>query len=257
MGKAVTSFLAAAALVLAAAPTLVAQDGPRFVQVEEFDVSPGTAPQFEAAIAKAVEAANQASLAGEFGWSTYQDGSKYHIVTWHQSMGNLDDEMLWQRQFVGTPGEALLGEAFAMFAEVQASGSSHIAEAVPEWTYEPENGLDGDDAVGAVVFRDWVEFSQQEAFDANTKELIALLGEMDFPYPVYGHRVRVGDIGQCYFVVLHDGLDHFYGDKSIEKFIEAAGVGEKWGTAMQARGPMMRSTDSFNVAYREDLSYHR
>jgi hypothetical protein len=251
------SLLAASALTLTPAAPAQAQEGETtYAVVTTYDVAPADADAFEDVVTKVKQAAEEAGMGWEFRWAVHQNGSNYEFVGWRTSMGSFDDPNAFINAITGTPGEATMQEAFAMYAEMDIPTDMTVMVQVPEWTYWPEEGgvVPGEHA-GLMIFMDWVRFSSNQAFDENTKQLIGLLKEVGFPYPVIGHRTVIGEGGLASFVLLHDGLDHAYGDKDLGKYLADAGVAEEWGAAIDARNGMMRRSMSYTSVFRPDLSY--
>ena len=116
-----------------------------------------------------------------------------------------------------------------MYTQLDVPTDMTVFVQVPEWTYWPQEGgvVPGEHA-GLMIFQDWVRFGSLQAYDGNTKELIGMIAESGFPYPVIGHRTVIGEGGVTSFVVLHDGLDQFYGEKALVNYLTEAGLAEKW-----------------------------
>jgi hypothetical protein len=251
------SFLAASALALTAVFPAQAQEGETtYAVVTSYDVTPGDATAFEDVVMKVKQAAEEANLGYEFRWAVHQNGSAYDFVGWRTSMASFDDPNRFVEAFAGTAGEATMQEAFGMFAQMDVPTDTEVLLTVPEWTYWPsEGGVVPGEHAGLMIFRDWVKFASNQAFDENTKQLMSMIAEAGFPYPVIGQRMVVGEGGVAAFVVLHDGLDQFYGEKSLINYLTEAGLGEKWGEVIGARGAMMRRTVNYATTFRPDLSY--
>ncbi len=94
-----------------------------------------------------------------------------------------------------------------------------------------------------------------EEYGESSAGIMAMLKEIGYPYPVYGHRVIMGEENLAYFVILHDGLGNFYGEKDFGNYLQAAGAGEKWSAHMDARGSLVFRNDMFQSQFRKDLSY--
>lgn len=250
--------LLASAFVLTGAIPLAAQEEeePGLVHVQVFKVAPAHGDEFEAAVTKVVEAANQADLSPEFAWQMYSENGNYHLVTWPESMAEFDKEGEFEAQFVGTPGEATLQEAFSMFEELHVTTESFILDTPPDWTYMPEGGMEMSNVEGIMVFQAWVAPGKYEAYEENTKELMGLLAEMNFTYPVIGHRTMIGDQGRTSFVVPHDGLANFYGENNMEAHLERSGLGDQWSALFEKRMELVRKLDSFPAVFRAELSYN-
>ncbi len=253
MRRIISSTFAVAALLSIGALPARAQDP--YMQVQVLEVAPAEIPAFVDAVHTLIEAAKAADLSADFGWAVYSEGNRFHIVTGHASMTEFEDEEAFVREFQGTDGEALMGEAFAKFAGLDITGSNSLSRTMPEWSYIPEDGMPEEDLQGARVFQTWVRGDHEEAFDENAKAVAALLGEIGLPYPVLASRVVFGEGGLVTFALLHDGLANLYGENSFGGYLERSGTGEKWGELFQARREMIRRNDAFDVNYRADLSY--
>ena len=254
MRRIISSTLAAAALLFFGALPARAQDP--YIQVQVLEVAPAEISAFVDAVHTLIEAAEAADLSADFGWSVYAEGNRFHVVTSHASMTEFEDEEAFVREFQGTEGEALLGEAFEQFSSLDITASNSLSRTMPEWSYMPEDGMNEEDMQGVRVFQSWVRGGDnEEAFDENAKAAAALLGEMGWPYPVFASRVVFGEGGLITFAMVHDGLANVYGENAFDGYIETAGIGEKWGELFQARREMIRRNAVLDVTYRADLSY--
>ena len=215
------SLLAASALALTAmAPALAQESETTYVVATSYDVAPADAAAFEDVVMKVKQAAEEANLGYEFRWAVHQNGSEYGFVGWRTSMASFDDPNAFVDAIGGTAGEATMQEAFGMYGQLDIATDMEVFVTVPEWTYWPaEGGVVPGEHAGLMIFRDWVKFASNQAFDENTKQLMSMIAESGFPYPVIGQRMVVGEGGVAAFVVLHDGLDQFYGEKSLINYL--------------------------------------
>jgi hypothetical protein len=255
MKKLIPSVLAMAALVFAAPPAGAQEEAPQLVSIGTLSVVPSQVDQFAEIVGKVVEAAGMSSLAAKHGWSTYQDGNDFHIVSWPENWAQLDDPNAFARGISEGAGAELMQEAFSEFEELWVTSNSQMAIQVEEWSYMPEGGLQPGDHAGAVVFETWVRPGMNEEYSENTEAVMGVMSEIGFPYPIFGHRVAMGEENRTFFVVLHDGLSDFYGANSFGALIEASGIGERVGEVFSARGELTYDNDSYQVVWRQDLSY--
>ena len=256
MKRLASSSLAVAALLVGGVlPAQAQEEAPTLVSVGTLSVTPAHSAQFRDLVTKVVEAAKMSNLDAKYGWSVYQQDNKYHFVTWPENWASLDDQGAWVREVGEGEGGALMQEAFAEFQDLWVTSESHMAGLVEEWSYMPEDGLQPGDHTGAVIFESWVRPGKAEEYSENTAEIMKMLGETGIPYPIYGHRVLMGDENLTYFVVLHDGLSDFYGEKSFGAFIEAAGIGEEWAALFEARSELIYASDNYQTTWRQDMSY--
>lgn len=251
--------LIALVLVLCSAFPLQAQEETTeladLVQVTEFTVAPGHAAQFEAGVHKYLEAAKLAEIPEKYSFDVYQYDDRYVMVGFPENMAEFDeDEDAWMERFMGTPGEAVVMEAFGMFEGLDMQVHSTIMATMKDWTHLPPGGWAPTHA-GIVVIDNWVAPGHSEAFGENSVKIAAALTKMGYPYPVIAHRTRIGDEGRYRWAIFHDGLANYHGEKSIEAHLEKAGMFEEWGAIFEERAPLMSRIASYDAMYRPDLSY--
>lgn len=261
MSRITTVLAALAALALAGPVPAQAQDTdaeqPAFASVEVIEVVPAEVARFRGAVEKLAQAARKAGLEGRFDWDVYQKDGAFHIVSWHASLKDFEDEDLWYRQFEGTPGQATMEAAFGEIAGLNAKVRTDVHRHLPELSYMPdEPAIEPGKQRGIFLVQDWVAFGSEEAFRENTKAVLALLAEVGYRYPVYAHRTVIGDNGLFVLAVVHDGDANFHGVNSLQGLLEKAGKGEAWGKVMQERMSLLRDHETSSITYRPELSYH-
>lgn len=262
MRRIITAAVALAVVALAGTTAVRAQEGstesPEFVSVEVFEVAPADQADFTAAVRKIVRAAREAELAERFAWDVYQKDDVFQVVSWHQSLTDFEDPDLWYRQFRDTPGQATIEEAFADMEGMDVRVTSSVHRGVSDWNYQPRDpAVDpSGPPTGIFLLHDRLAFGSEEAYAENSREVMAMLGELDYRYPVYGYRTVIGEGGQAIFAVLHDGEENFHGENALAKLLEASGKGGAWGELMDERMSLLRDHETYNVTHRPDLSYH-
>jgi hypothetical protein len=237
------------------APAHAQEEAPNLVSVAVLSATPAHSEQLADLIGKVAESARMSNLSAKHSWVVYQEGRNFHIVSWPENWASLDDPDAMWREIGAGAGAELMEEAFAAYGELWVTSESHMSNHIEAWSYEPEEGLQAGDHTGAVVFQDWMRPGKGEEFGESTVGIMAMLKEMNFPYPVYGHRVLIGEENLAYFVVLHDGLGDFYGANSMGQLLEASGIGERWSQHMSGRDQLVYRYDNFQAQFRKDLSY--
>lgn len=202
------------------------------------------------------EAAEQAGLGAEFGWTLWRDGDDFFLASPRESLSSLEDPEAFMRQFEGTPGQQTLERAFQGFEGLDMQANSYVVRSRPEWSYEPERPALQGDPGGAYVIREWTEVGSEEELAQNQERLVRVLREVDFPYPAQVYQVVVGDLGRLETVVLFDDLARFYGENSLESLLEATGQGQAWGNVMETRQDFVRKLETFTIQYVPDASYN-
>jgi hypothetical protein len=254
--------LACFALVAGSWSTALAQDaeygaaeyeGPMFSQIMEFDVSPADAAGFEMAMEKIVEAAKLADLSADYGWMFFRTGSTFTLVYPVESMAYFDDEDQWMRQFMGTPGEATLMEAFESFGELDYSSKSSINKFNPAHSYDPPNPIENTNQV--MVYVNLVKPGKQEAHAENTAELIKIISDVQWRYAVHAYDGVIGNGGLRIYVVPFDDLSTFHGEGSLPAALAQHEKGEEWEALMGKRMKLVRATDSQDHTFVPDMTY--
>ncbi|MEJ2312501.1 MAG: hypothetical protein P8Y10_09985 [Gemmatimonadales bacterium] len=254
--------LACLALVAGSWSTALAQEaeysaaeyeGPMFDEVVEFDVSPGDAASFEMTMEKIVEAAKLAELSADYGWMFFRNGSKYTLVYPVKSMAYFDDEEQWMSQFMGTPGEATLMEAFEMFGELDYSSKSEVHKRNLAHSYMPPNPIENPNHV--MVFMNWVKPGKQEAHAENTAALMQIISDVQWRYAVHAFDGVIGDGGLRLYVVPFDDMATFYGEGSLQAYLVQHEKAEEWEALMGERMKLVRAMDSQDYAFVPGMTY--
>jgi hypothetical protein len=203
-------------------------EAPDLSGVTTWEVNPADMGTFMAAVEKVVKAAGEADLPAEHGWSMWQD--MYSITLVGQFMkAELDDPEHWMKQFMGTPGEATLMEAFQDFEAVSIVGAqSEIHQHMPAWSYMPE-GMTEPPMVWVRVHEFWTKGGQEnyEKWNALVGDFMAFFQDIGYPYPIWGNMVRYGDM-RTLFVTAYDNPSDYVGDHSVVAMAEQQGKAEAW-----------------------------
>lgn len=226
-----------------------------YVMIETFDVEPENAANFAEGFEHFLMAVKGAGIGGELPWLVFQQDTRYHLVLPMESLDRLDPatgEQIMGR-IMGTEGESHLMAAMETMGMAGASMTSQFDQVMTDWSYFPAGYSPDKEYAAASVFEAWMKFGVDEAYAESTKNVMGMLTEMGYPYPVIGHRTLVGDGGKVSFVILHDGLADFYGSSSIENVASPAQL-EAWGEEFAKRNQMVTKRNSFNVVYVPDLS---
>ncbi len=251
--------LALAVLLILAVPShLVGQDTNsegEIVVVTSLRVLPKDVERFGAGVQKIVQAAEQANLGADFGWSVWTDQFVYHIVGTENNMAALDggDER-WMKQFEGTPGQATLAAAFEELSDIPSQNlGSEITQVVPAWTY----GLDKipEQPGFAEVCEYSIAAGMEENFDGVYKDFIGIITTLGYPYGHIGHRFRFGSPASHVGVTIYDTKEYFFGQNDLERLVEQKGMGDAWSKLIADFLPTVTAVDCSHVAYVPEMSY--
>jgi hypothetical protein len=223
--------------------------------VTTWDVNPADMGTFMASVEKIVKAAQEANLPAEYGWSMWQD--MYSVTLVGQFMkAELDDPELWMKQFMGTPGEATLMEAFQDFEAVSILGSqSEIHQHMPDWSYMPE-GMTAPPMAWVRVHEFWGKSGQEnyEMWNALIGDFVKFFGDIGYPYPIWGNMVRYGE-NRTLFVTAYDKPSDYMGEYSVEAMAERQGKMDEWNGLLARLGELTLKGEMSDLEFLAAQSY--
>ena len=219
-------------------------------------VAPGDIPAFEEAVKKVVKAAELAGLSDQFSWYIWQNGSTFGLYAPVESMAEFDDPEAFMKAFAGTPGEALLMEAFGEFSNLDTETiAREVLEAVPGWSYQPEQPIVTGEANFAQVYEAWMKPGTEEQTDEEGKAWAAFMKELGYGYASAGMRVHFGDTGRTIWVTWYNDRMAYEGENSFEKLVEAKGAGAKVEEMVERWNKMIKRYEESTWTLRKELSY--
>jgi hypothetical protein len=190
-----------------------AQQAPaRFTNVSLIEVPVAESARFEDGVRAIVEAAAKAKLKARWGWEMWQNDNTYAVISGMQSIGEMDDPMLWIRQFANTPGEAALTQAFRKLNGMQLKETIEVMAPAAEWTYVPASGPPPQPAY-AQVYEYWLVAGSDEEYDRIVREAIAIIKSINYPFMIIGNRTPVGQ-RRVQFVWLHSDPARFVAEEA-------------------------------------------
>ncbi len=196
--------------------------------VSTWQIDPADFEKFLAVAEKIVKAAKEANLGADYAWTMWQDLYTVAIVG-PFNKAELDDPEVWMKQFMGTPGEATLMEAFQEFEAVSiVRGATEIHQEMPDWSYTPE-GMGEPSYAWVHVHEFWLKSGQEnlQKWNAVIGDFMTFFKNVGYPYPVWGSRVRYGE-NRAIFVVAYDDQSEYYGAKSVEALAQEHMAGDRW-----------------------------
>ncbi|MGQ0560977.1 MAG: hypothetical protein ACT443_03780 [Gemmatimonadota bacterium] len=228
--------------------TAIAQDAPPpYLGVTAFEVPVAESMRWEEAVRQIVDAAGKAKLEPAFGWSVWQNANTYAVIAEMQKIGELDDPMMWMREFENTPGHAVLMQAFQKFNGMHFREESEVMQPVKEWSYFPAGVIQPPMAFAEVI-EYWTIGGSDEQFDALAREGIAVLKAANYPFAVLGHRTPVGE-RRAQFVVLYDDAGrHATADAALDR-------NAQWQALGARVMPLLVDMQTAIWRYRAELSY--
>ena len=243
---------------LAVPAGLLAQEDYERGQMAEWTtwrVAPADVPVFEAAIKKVVKAAEMSALSADHDWQIWQNGATYGLYAPIANMAEFDDPDAMMRAFKDTPGEALLMEAFGEFGALDYETlAREVIEAVPAWSYTPEQPL-SQEVKFAEVYEGWMKPGTEEQTNEEGEAWIAFLKELGYGYAQGGLRVHFGDVDRTIWVTWYDDPMAYEGENSFRKLVEQKGADAKLDDLLKRWDKLIRRYEESTWTYRQDLSY--
>ncbi len=244
--------------ILCTATSIPAQETERgqLWDVQTMSVSPEHMDEFMGAVAMIKEAAQTADLAPEFAWHIWVRGFDVVVASPVENMADFDDPGAWMRQFAGTPGEAMLTEAFEKLStEIKFTESTReIWVHEPAWSYIPATPAFETPSY-AERHDFFVKAGMQEEFDGVAEDIMTFFSEVEGHYPVNGYRKMFGEVGRISFLVFNDGWGDFYGEHSIDAGIADSGRSGDWEALMERLRDCLSGSETTQMEYFVDLSY--
>jgi hypothetical protein len=251
----------AAALLLATVlpHALAAQEaspGGQKVNVTDYRLLPSDASRFEAVTEELVNAARGINLDPKYGWFYWNDAFDYTLVYPFENMAYWDDPDQWFRQYQGTAAETKVQELFEEFATIQWEVTENaILETVPNWSYLLEDAVSNEQSAFVMANNIWIKNGSEMEWDALAQDYVALLAEIEYPYPTIGYRVLFGGGAAIRYVTLYDSKVAYYGTNSMDRLVEAKGLTETWNDILERYAMMAAKEDVVHGAAKPNMGY--
>ena len=253
--------LFAVALLLAVVlpQTLAAQEpspGGQKLAVTTMRVLPADAARYEALTEQLANAAREINLDPGYGWFFWNDVFDYMLVYPFENMAYWDDPDQWARQFQGTSAETRVNELFEEFGTITSEvTASEVLETVPNWSHLPDVATSSEQFAFIEVTDIWLKSGTEMEWEALVKDWVDLLAEAEYPYPTIGYRCFFGCGSDALLVTLYDSREAFYGVNSLERLIEANGLGEAFTDIVERYVLMAARQEVSHGAARPGMGY--
>ncbi|MDP2471370.1 MAG: hypothetical protein Q8W45_01775 [Candidatus Palauibacterales bacterium] len=213
------------------------------------------APKYRQAYREAVEKLNEAAAAAgitDREWHFWGTDTGYMLYYPVANFAYFDDPMQLWRQFDGTDGEALRNEFFAAMQSIPQHTSTEIVETIPGLEYWPEGY---DDIKVAHFHFEWLaDGASEEAWMDLSRDFIAFLQRIGYPYGVRAYRTRIGD-ERMIWVMFAPGLSEFHSDAAWDDLVEAAGAQEEQEALNDRFRDIVGRWEHSDARYIENMSY--
>ncbi len=225
--------------------------------VYTWQIEPADMAKFMAMGEKIAKAAKAAKLGQDYGWTMWQNLYTVSLVG-PFNRKELDDPMVWVKQFMDTPGQAGLMEAFQDMEAVDFLGAqAEIMQAMPGWSYTPTGMAPMSAPLPMVHINEiWMKSGNANFTKWNTlmADFMAFFKEIGFSYPVYGYTVRYGD-ARAVFVTAYDNQSEYFGAKSVNALVAKRNLGAKWQGLLTRLGELTLRGEQSHFSYLPSQSY--
>lgn len=123
---------------------------------------------------------------------------------------------------------------------------------VPEWSYRPD--VLPEDMRMAHVHNDWLKAGAEDAYDELSKDWVAFLDRIDYPYVSNCSRTVVGQ-QKITCVDFADSMSRYTSDETWDDLIEAAGAQEEYEGLIDRWQGMVQKWEHMNASYVPSMSY--
>jgi hypothetical protein len=223
--------------------------------VSTWEINPADLGKFMTAAEQVVKAAREAELDREWAWTMWQNAYTITIVG-QFNKAELDDPEVWMKQFMGTPGEATLMEAFQ---EMEGIGivraTNEIHQDMPAWGYMPE-GMGEPPLAWVHVHEFWLKSGQAnyQKWNALIGDFMAFFKDVGYAYPVWGSMVRYGD-SRTIFVTAYDNPSEYHGAKGVEALAKQHMAGDRWQELLGRLAQLTNRADDAHLQFLPAQSY--
>ncbi len=233
--------------------------------VEQEDIDPALAPQYEEGVQLAVAAMQEANLGSDMSWVATQYQSSYFYVFQVGSLGEIDLDSPQAQARNAQLATAMDEATFAQFATLTtpAIRGNHLSvmEPVPEYSYEPADSVVENPQFNHVVTLR-VQAARVEQFEQATAEIIAAIRESAYPIGFNTYRTVIGD-GRVffdrgrtyYFIVPFDSRSQFYEEHPFGAALEEAVGAERAAQLLGGQLSSVVTMETHDYRLRPDMSY--
>lgn len=209
-------------------------------------MAPADRATYRSAMQALVEAAGENEVTTPW-WAWSTDGG-FIVVLGIGNMAWFDQEGAFWGQF-DEESQAAFRKALAT---IEREVTSEVSRGAPEWSYSPADEIE--EVRLAHVHHDWLKAGQQDAYDELSKEWVAFLEKIDYPYVVNCARTVVGD-QRVTCVTFADNLSRFSSDETWDDLIDAAGAQEELDGLVERWRGMVSRWEHMNAGFVPSMSY--
>ncbi len=181
-------------------------------------------------------------------WWAWSHDSGYTVVLGIENMAWFDRDGAFWGQF----DEGSQAAFRTVMAGIDREVTSEVTRGAPAWSYAPADEID--EMGVAHVHHDWLKGGQEEAYNEISKDWVAFLEMIDYPYAVECMRTVVGS-QKITCVTFADDLSRFTSDETWDDLIEAAEAREDFQGLLERWRETVIRWEHWNASFVKSMSY--
>ena len=251
----VCSFTAFSSLILYGQKSIQKEDIEIYSQLTLLTVSPEDIPNFETDMNAFSKLSKQVELEEEYDWLAYKsDTGQYLIVNFSSGIADALTLDSYRKEF-HEKGE---GEAFDVILDALKQrniviNKNCLIQMLLPWSTVREISV-SEFPLATMVERQ-VPTKNIEGYDSAMRKLVALLKNVEYPYPLESNRGALGAYGTMTLVWFYDDRDAYFGNNSLMEWMRRRGHQEECQAIMETIVGVSLSTKTYHFDYQKELSY--
>ena len=221
------------------------EEDPGYALVITIELAPADRAAYRSALEELSDAAVAASTTTP--WWAWSHDKGYTVVLAFDEMSWFDDDEGFWGQFPESAQSAFR----ASLAEFDRKVTSEVTRMVPDWSYSPAN--EGEVTM-AHVHNDWLKGGMEEAYDELSKDWVAFLERIGYPYTSNCSRTVVG-AQKVTCVDFADSMSRYTSDETWDDLIDAAGAREELQSLIERWQGMVQKWEHMNASFVPSMSY--
>lgn len=221
-----------------------------FIKVEEADTS-----KFETALSRLTTLAQESELPEDFDWLVYEsDEKEYLIISFSNGLDDvlkLDDyQTAFQKRDEKVAFDAILNSLKTCHFIVT---KNFLQEMLLPWSTVKEIATSKHPLTTMVEYK--VYPNNRDKFDDYTRQLVKLLKETEYPYPLEGNRGAFGAYSSLFHIWFYDSGMNEGIYENIEKWMTKKGKSNEYESIGKSIAKVVISQKEYHLVYHPKMSY--
>ena len=224
-----------------------------YIRETVFKVNPADTSRWEKAV-KTITEIYKTSHQDNFFWLLYREDSfNYWLILFADSLSGIPDESEFYNLMNKTEFEQSYKEAINLLLETDF-------EIVRDMVLQQDNFLGSVKTMNtttnpkALVADYTIKPAYEKNFNTLQKKYIALLKEINYPYPIEGFQPRIGAPRVTQIVIFPDNWESFYGSYDLMRFAENSLKYTEIKDILKQQAAMLLKKEEHRIDFVSDLS---